>query len=76
LSSYIFPLLALLILFIGVPWLILHYATRMKRTGGLTPDEAKMLEDLWSRARDLNRRTEALEEILKDDKTHDKGHTE
>ena len=71
-SGYLLPLLALLILFIGVPWLILHYSSRMRANQMLSSKDEKLLEDLWKSARTLNRRVEALEEILKD--KNNKGH--
>ena len=64
---YFFPLTALLILFVFVPWLILHYASQMKSQQGLRPEDEKMLEDLWRSARTLNRRVEAIESILEID---------
>jgi len=63
-SAPLLPILALVILFIGVPWLILHYTAKMKQTSALTPADERMLEDLWIQARDMRRRIEAIEKIL------------
>lgn len=57
-------ILAVLVLFIGLPWLVLHYITQWRKTGSLTPDDEHMLEDVWRSARRMERRIEALEAIL------------
>lgn len=58
------PLFAIFTLFIGLPWLVLHYVTRMREAGGLSQDDERMLEDLWRSARDISRRLETVEHIL------------
>lgn len=58
------PVVVVFILFIGLPWLILHYVTRMKQVGTLSADDERMLEDLWRSAREISRRLETVERIL------------
>lgn len=73
--STLLPLLALLILFIGVPWLVLHYVTKMQGQGRMSPNEERMMEELWTSARDMRRRIETIEQILdlkKDKKDEEK----
>jgi len=73
-SATLLPILALLILFIGLPWLVLHYVTKMQKARSLNPADERMLEDLWLIAREMRRRIETLEDILeikKDKKTKD-----
>ncbi len=60
----IIPLIAVLTLFIGLPWLVLHYVTQWRKAGSLTPDDEHMLEDVWRSAKRMERRIEALEAIL------------
>lgn len=62
--STLFPFLALIILFIGVPWLVLHYVTKMQSQSRLSPNEERMMEELWTSARDMRRRIETIEKIL------------
>jgi phage shock protein B len=52
------------ILFIGLPWLILHYVTQWRKAGGLKPDDEHMIEDVWKSAKRMERRIDALEAIL------------
>ncbi len=72
--STLLPLLALLILFIGLPWLVLHYVTKMQQANRMTPADEKTMEEIWRSARHMQRRIETLEEILelkKDKKDQD-----
>jgi phage shock protein B len=61
------PIIAVLTLFIGLPWLVLHYVTQWRKAGGLKPDDEHMLEDVWKSAKRMERRIEALEAILDSD---------
>ena len=47
------------ILFIGLPWLILHYMTRWKTAATLTREDENLLDELYDLARRLER-TEGL----------------
>ena len=37
------------ILFIGLPWLVLHYITQWKKTGSLTGEDEKLLDEMQDR---------------------------
>ena len=53
--------LACAILFIGLPWLILHYITKWKTSGGgITNDDEALLEELYA----LTKRLDELEAML------------
>lgn len=52
------------IMFVALPAVILHYVTKWRSSGALTPDHEHMLEDLWRSARKMERRIETLESIL------------
>ena len=58
------PVIAILVLFLGLPWLILHYITRWKTAATLTTDDEKMLEDLYELARRLDDRVATVERIV------------
>jgi phage shock protein B len=58
---------AVLILFIGLPWLVLHYVTQWRKTNSLGPGGEHMIEDVWKSAKAMERRIEALEAILDSD---------
>lgn len=63
-GEFIVGMLAVLTLFIGLPWLVLHYITQWRKAGTLSPDDEHMLEDVWRAAKAMERRIEALEAIL------------
>ena len=52
------------IMFIGVPWLILHFITQWRKSNALTADDERMLSDIWQTAKKMETRIEALEKIL------------
>ena len=52
------------IVVIGLPSMVMHYVTEMKKLKTVTPDDERLVEDLWRTAQRLERRVEALETIL------------
>ena len=52
------------ILFIGLPWLILHYVTKWKTAPTLTNDDEQMLGDMHELARRLEDRLETVERLV------------
>lgn len=52
------------ILFLGLPWLILHYITQWKKTSSLTGEDEKLLDDLHFTARRLEDRLNTIERII------------
>lgn len=61
------PIVAIAILFLALPWLILHYVTKWKTKTGLTAEDETMLDDLYELARRLDDRMMTLERILADE---------
>jgi phage shock protein B len=51
-------------IFIGLPWLILHYVTKWKSTGTLTKEDENLLDDLYESARRLEDRMTTIERII------------
>jgi len=51
-------------LFIGMPWLILHYVTQWKRAGGITREDENLLDELHETARRLDDRLNSIERIM------------
>jgi phage shock protein B len=51
-------------LFIGLPWLILHYLTKWKSGSGITQQDEVLLDDLHEMARRLDARLESIERII------------
>jgi phage shock protein B len=56
--------LAIVILFLGLPWLIFHYVTRWKTAATLTNEDEKLMEELYGLARRLDERMCTLERIM------------
>ncbi len=58
------PLIAIVTLFIALPWLIFHYVTKWKQAKVLTGDDEKLLDDLYETARRLDDRLMTIERIM------------
>jgi phage shock protein B len=56
--------LAIVTLFIGLPWLIFHYITRWKTAAKLTGSDEKLLDELHDAARRLDDRLCTIERIM------------
>jgi phage shock protein B len=52
------------ILFIGLPWLVLHYLTRWKTAATLTREDENLLDELYDLARRLEDRMTTIERII------------
>jgi phage shock protein B len=51
-------------IFIGLPWLILHYVTKWKQAKTLTVDDENLLDDMNDTARRLEDRLITIERIM------------
>ena len=51
-------------IFVGLPWLILHYVTRWKTAATLTNDDERMLGDMNDRARRLEDRLDTVGRLV------------
>ena len=56
--------LAIITLFIGLPWLIFHYMTKWKQAKTLTDSDEKLLDELHDAARRLDDRLCTIERIM------------
>ncbi|MFC1720219.1 envelope stress response membrane protein PspB [Pseudomonadota bacterium] len=45
-------------------WIIFHYTTKMKMSKGLSPEDEKMLSEVWESANKMQERIDTLERIL------------
>jgi phage shock protein B len=61
---FLIPVGIVAVLFIGLPWLVLHYLSRWKSGNGLTREDEMLLDDLHDMARRLDQRLETIERIL------------
>lgn len=58
------PIIIVPVLFLALPWLILHYVTKWKVKTGLTAEDETMLDDLYELARRLDDRMHTIERIM------------
>jgi phage shock protein B len=45
-------------------WIIFHYITKMKMSKGLSPEDEKMLSEVWESTNKMEDRINTLERIL------------
>ena len=60
----IIPVIAIVTLFIGLPWLIFHYITKWKTAATLSGGDEKLLDELHDAARRLDDRINTIERIM------------
>lgn len=58
------PVLVVGMLFIGLPWLILHYLTQWKRAGSISVEDENLLDELYETARRFEARLDTVERIV------------
>jgi phage shock protein B len=58
------PFVAIVTLFIALPWLIFHYITKWKTAATLTGSDEKLLEEMHDAARRLDDRLCTIERIM------------
>ena len=58
------PVIAIVTLFIGLPWLIFHYITKWKTAATLSGGDEKLLDELHDAARRLDDRLNSIERIM------------
>lgn len=62
-EDVLIPLGIVFILFIGLPWVVLHYVTRWKTAATLTTGDEALLEELYQLARRLDQRMDTVERL-------------
>ena len=61
------PLFAIVAIFIGLPWVILHYITKWKTAATITTDDESLLEELYNLAKRLDERMDTVERLVASD---------
>lgn len=54
-------------IFIGLPWMIMHYVTKWKTAGTITRDDEELLEELYDLAKRLDERMDTVERLTAND---------
>lgn len=60
-------MLAILAIFIGLPWIIFHYVTKWKTAATITSDDETLLEELYQLAKRLDERMDTVERLVSAD---------
>jgi phage shock protein B len=58
------PVVAILAIFVGLPWVVLHYVTRWKTAATLTTGDEALLDELYQLARRLDERMDTVERLV------------
>ena len=62
--GYMVGMLAIVTIFVGLPWVIFHYITKWKTAATLTSGDEKLLDELHDAARRLDDRLCTIERIM------------
>ena len=54
-------------IFVGLPWLIMHYMTKWKSAATITSDDEDLLDDLYQLAKRLDERMDTVERLVASD---------
>jgi phage shock protein B len=54
-------------IFLGLPWIIMHYITKWKTAATITTDDEHLLEELYQLARRLDERMDTVERLVASD---------
>ena len=60
-------IIAIMAIFIGLPWIILHYITKWKTAATITTDDETLLEELYNLAKRLDERMDTVERLVASD---------
>ena len=63
----IVPFFAVAAIFIGLPWIIMHYITKWKTAATITVDDEHLLEELYQLAKRLDERMDTVERLVASD---------
>ena len=59
--------IAIIAIFLGLPWIIMHYITKWKTAATITTDDEVLLEELYSLAKRLDERMDTVERLVASD---------
>ena len=54
-------------IFLGLPWIIMHYITKWKTAATITTDDEHLLDELYSLAKRLDERMDTVERLVASD---------
>jgi phage shock protein B len=59
--------MAVFSIFIGLPWIIMHYITKWKTAATITNDDEHLLDELYQLAKRLDERMDTVERLVASD---------
>ena len=54
-------------IFLGLPWIIMHYITKWKTAATITTDDEQLLDELYGLAKRLDERMDTVERLVASD---------
>jgi phage shock protein B len=63
-EDIVVPLIAITSMFIGLPWVVLHYVTKWRAAPKITEEDERMLDEMYNLARRLEDRLNTVERIV------------
>jgi phage shock protein B len=63
-EDILIPVIAITSIFIGMPWVILHYVTKWKQAPKITVEDENLLDEMFNLARRLEDRLNTVERIV------------
>lgn len=63
-EDVLIPVIAITSIFIGMPWVILHYITKWKQAPKITVEDENLLDEMFNLARRLEDRLNTVERIV------------
>ena len=62
-DDFLVPIFVVGMIFIGLPWVVMHYLTQWKTAGTITNDDEVLLEELYQIAKRLEERMDTVERL-------------
>lgn len=59
--------LVIMAIFLGLPWIIMHYITKWKTAATITTDDEHLLDELYQLAKRLDERMDTVERLVASD---------
>jgi phage shock protein B len=56
-----------ILIFLGLPWIIMHYITKWKTAATITNDDEHLLDELYQLAKRLDERMDTVERLVASD---------
>ncbi len=60
-------IIAIVTIFIALPWMVFHYVTKWKTAGTITNDDEQLLDELYHLAKRLDDRMDTVERLVSAD---------